>query len=118
MTFSGPSWTRTSGVGACHFVLTGGQTQFHPALGVETLLAARGAPPGNLGPEARAAHMLCRTTRLSVADIAAQLRLPLPVTRVMLSQLLDAGALHIASAPYHPSDTAILEKLLAKLHEL
>jgi hypothetical protein len=110
--FDGPSWTREHAEGPSLFILTGGQTRPSHPLRVETLLAARNTTPtGQLGPEAARAMALCRGQPSSVAEIAALINVPVQITKVLLSRLMDAGALVAAEptarAPQH--DIALLE---------
>lgn len=51
---------------------------------------------------------------MSVAEIAAHLKLPAAVTKVLLSDLLDCGALTTKPPEYHhiPTDRALLEAVL------
>jgi hypothetical protein len=81
------------------YSLTGGRTRFGHGLLVETFVAALEAPEerkelanGSLTtrvmPEMRAIVELCRRMR-TVAEIAALLKMPLGVVRVLLSDLAD-----------------------------
>ncbi|MFJ2608977.1 DUF742 domain-containing protein [Streptomyces sp. NPDC091279] len=68
---------------------------------------------GLLGPEHAQALDLCRAP-VPVAEVAAQLKLPAAVTKVLLSDLVDWGAL-TAGPPVHddnPTDRALLEAVL------
>jgi DNA-binding IclR family transcriptional regulator len=51
---------------------------------------------------------------VSVAEIAAHLKLPAAVTKVLLADLLDWGALTTKPPAYHhtPTDRALLEAVL------
>lgn len=50
---------------------------------------------------------------LPVAEIAAHLKLPAVVTKVLLSDLVDCGALTTGPPAYHhPTDRALLEAVL------
>ncbi|KDN81869.1 hypothetical protein KCH_63720 [Kitasatospora cheerisanensis KCTC 2395] len=55
-----------------------------------------------VGPEAAAILRLCRGNALSVAEIAAELDLPLGVVRVLLGDLLDAEQIRV-SRPVPPA---------------
>ncbi|MFF2650271.1 DUF742 domain-containing protein [Streptomyces sp. NPDC058045] len=70
-------------------------------------------PAGYLGPEHSAALSLCGVP-VSVAELAAQLRLPAAVTKVLLSDLLDCGALTTQAPAFHdnPTDRSLLEAVL------
>lgn len=92
------SWTREPAEGPAHFVLTGGQTRPRHDLRVETLLTALDptSPADTPIPEAEKALALCRGQPSSVAEIAALLALPVQITKVLLSRLMDTGQLAVA----------------------
>jgi hypothetical protein len=79
------------------FLLTGGRTQpTQDGLRVETLIQARpGALTGNLRFEARQIVELCQQPT-SVAEVAAALRVPLGVARVLVSDLVADGSVVVA----------------------
>lgn len=88
------------------FVLTAGRTQSaDPRIGLETQVTTHlgppwpDPPPGGLGPELRAIVTLCQEP-LSVAEISAQLRLHVGVTRVLVGDLSEAGFVDV-----HHQDT-------------
>ena len=60
-------------------------------------------PTTELSPEQEQVVALCRDGGLTVAEIAAQLSLPVSVTKVVVSDLVDSGVA-TAQAP-HPSPT-------------
>jgi hypothetical protein len=101
------------------YVVTRGRTRPRHPMRLETLLAVgRTAPPGDLVPEARAALELCRDERHTVAEIAAQVRKPVQVVKIILSDLLDTGALVVAlPSNSDPSNPQILEAFLAGLRK-
>ncbi|MYX39819.1 DUF742 domain-containing protein, partial [Streptomyces sp. SID89] len=70
-------------------------------------------PLGYLGPEHGQALDLCLAP-VSVAEVAAQLRLPAAVAKVLLSDLVDCGALTTKPPEFHhhPTDRALLEAVL------
>jgi hypothetical protein len=77
------------------FILTGGRTQpVRNVFSLITLITAVEVPDGpdtrSLQPEHRRILRLC-TQPLAVAEIAAHLDIPVSVTTIMLSDLLDAG---------------------------
>jgi len=76
-----------------------------------TLVSVAAEPMGAvLSPEKQRLMELCRGGALSVAEIAAHLALPLSVTKVLLSDLVDVGYLAIR-APLPPVDTPDLSLL-------
>ncbi|MEU0113406.1 DUF742 domain-containing protein [Streptomyces bobili] len=114
------------------YSLTGGRTRFGHVLLVETFVAALEAPEerkeltnGSLRstvmPELRAIVELCRRMR-TVAEIAALLRMPLGVVRVLLSDLADQGKIRVyGTGTGHGSgrpDRALLERVLSGLRRL
>ncbi|MEU2182699.1 DUF742 domain-containing protein [Streptomyces thermolilacinus] len=96
------------------YTVSGGRTRPTAALDLLSLVMATGAPPpAPLGPEHTTALRLCDGPT-SVAEIAAHLRLPAVVTKVLLSDLVDCGAL-TARAPRRHHDTtdrSLLEAVL------
>ncbi|MFF7334164.1 DUF742 domain-containing protein [Streptomyces sp. NPDC090306] len=114
------------------YSLTGGRTRFGHVLLVETFVAALEAPEerkelpnGSLTtrvmPEMRAIVELCRRMR-TVAEIAALLRMPLGVVRVLLSDLADQGKIRVyGTGTGHGTgrpERALLERVLSGLRRL
>lgn len=112
------------------YSLTGGRTRFGHVLLVETFVAALEAPEerpeltkGDLRtkvmPEMQAIVELCRRMR-TVAEIAALLRMPLGVVRVLLSDLADQGKIRVYGTGHGPGqpDRALLERVLSGLRRL
>ncbi|MFF1721927.1 DUF742 domain-containing protein [Streptomyces sviceus] len=113
------------------YSLTGGRTRFGHVLLVETFVAALEAPEerkeltnGSLRsvmPELRAIVELCRRMR-TVAEIAALLKMPLGVVRVLLSDLADQGKIRVyGTGTGHGTgrpDRALLERVLNGLRRL
>jgi hypothetical protein len=96
------------------FTVSNGRTRPSVALDLMSQVMATGATPlGYLGPEHAQALDLCRAP-VSVAEIAAHLRLPAAVTKVLLSDLVDTGVLTTKPPAYHhqPTDRALLEAVL------
>ncbi|MEU0064032.1 DUF742 domain-containing protein [Streptomyces albidoflavus] len=113
------------------YSLTGGRTRFGHVLLVETFVAALEAseerkelPNGTFGaarimPEMQAIVELCRRMR-TVAEIAAMLKMPLGVVRVLLSDLADQGKIRVYGNGHGPGqpDRALLERVLNGLRRL
>lgn len=122
------------------YSITGGRTRFGHVLLVETFVASvdpaalegpprRGELPGRDGtggservmmPEMRAILELCRQMR-SVAEVAALLRMPLGVVRVLLSDLADQGKVRVYGTGREATgrpDRALLERVLSGLRRL
>ena len=116
------------------YSLTGGRTRFGHVLLVETFVASTAAleaaeerkelTNGSLRsvmPELRAIVELCRRMR-TVAEIAALLKMPLGVVRVLLSDLADQGKIRVyGTGTGHGTgrpERALLERVLSGLRRL
>ncbi|MDX3548243.1 DUF742 domain-containing protein [Streptomyces europaeiscabiei] len=122
------------------YSLTGGRTRFGHVLLVETFVAVLeapaeqprlaggsahmlggggGSPHSKVMPEMRAIVELCRRMR-TVAEIAALLKMPLGVVRVLLSDLADQGKIRVYGTGHGPGqpDRALLERVLSGLRRL
>ncbi|MGW2638748.1 DUF742 domain-containing protein [Streptomyces sp. NPDC001348] len=116
------------------YSLTGGRTRFGHVLLVETFVATTAAieapeerreltsaPLSAVMPEMRAIVELCRRMR-TVAEIAALLRMPLGVVRVLLSDLADQGKIRVYGTGTNHGvgrpDRALLERVLNGLRRL
>jgi hypothetical protein len=96
------------------FTVSNGRTRPSVALDLLSQVMATGATPlGYLGPEHAQALDLCRAP-VSVAEVAAHLKLPAVVTKVLLSDLVDCGALTTKPPEFHhnPTDRSRLEAVL------
>lgn len=96
------------------FTVSNGRTRPSVALDLISQVRATGATPlGYLGPEHAQALDLCWAP-VSVAEVAAHLMLPAVVTKVLLSDLVDCGALTTKPPEFHhnPTDRALLEAVL------
>ncbi|MEU9102656.1 DUF742 domain-containing protein [Streptomyces sp. NPDC048361] len=96
------------------YTVSNGRTRPTAALDLLSQVMATGAlPQTHLGPEHSQALGLCKGPT-SVAEISAHLRLPAVVTKVLLSDLVDCGAV-TARAPrstHTPTDRSLLEAVL------
>jgi predicted transcriptional regulator len=97
------------------YVVTGGRA--HPTrntLDLVTVVTAVSNESRGLSPEKRRMMQLCRGGALSVAEVAGHLGLPVSVTKVLLSDLVDSG--HIMTrAPAPPAQlphAQILQEVL------
>ncbi|MGX1493827.1 hypothetical protein RKD41_006086 [Streptomyces tendae] len=96
------------------FTVSNGRTRPTVALDLMSQVMATGATPlGYMGPEHEQALDLCRAP-VSIAEVAAHLKLPAAVTKVLLSDLVDCGALTTKPPEFHhnPTDRALLEAVL------
>lgn len=121
---NGSPWTEQDQQEVRPYAVTGGRTRSRHAMRMASLLAAGDTPPPHpLPPEADQALRLCRGGQRSVAEIAATIGQPIQVTKVILSDLIDCGALIIAvpdpatcdPAADPDTSTQLLEALLAGL---
>ncbi|MFD4258723.1 DUF742 domain-containing protein [Streptomyces sp. NPDC058534] len=102
------------------YTLTRGRTMPRHLLGLDTVLEAG---PGRPGPaqaeECDEIFALCRERRRSVTELAGRLGRPVTAVKVLVSDLLDAGALVVPTAPYtasgSDSDAGPSTQLLAAL---
>lgn len=97
------------------YAVTNGRTSPTMQLDLLTMVVATGSGSGgNLEMDHLYVLGLCRFP-LSVAEIAARLRLPAVVTKVLLSDLVDCGAIRMArpqAAADESSNQILLERLL------
>ncbi len=95
------------------YAVTNGRTSASVQLDLLSMVVATGGSHSLLEPDHLQALGLCLRPA-SVAEIAARLRLPAAVTKVLLADLVDCGAVRTAP-PQSGSDTsnrALLERLL------
>jgi hypothetical protein len=90
------------------FVITSGRVDgLDPNIGLETQVSSHpGAMSARLSPEQRAIVQLCGEP-LSVAEISAQLRMHLGVTRILVGDLRAAGHLdvHVLESDFPDPET-------------
>ncbi|MFJ6794408.1 DUF742 domain-containing protein [Streptomyces sp. NPDC091268] len=106
------------------YSLTGGRTRVTHVLLVETFVAAldprasRPQTPDRM-PEMPAIVEVCRRMR-TIAEIAALLKLPLGVVRVLVSDLADQGRLRVYGTGHGTGrpERALLERVLSGLRRL
>lgn len=96
------------------YTVSNGRTTPTKKLDLLSLVRSTGSMrPSQLEPEHAEALLLCHEP-ISVAEVSAHLRLPAMVIKVLLSDLVDCGAV-IAHAPdpaVDPTDKIVLEALL------
>ncbi|MEU7603606.1 DUF742 domain-containing protein [Streptomyces sp. NPDC040724] len=106
------------------YSLTGGRTRFTQVLNVETFVAALDTEvseprkPDRM-PEMPAIVEVCRRMR-TIAEIAALLKLPLGVVRVLVSDLADQGRIRVYGTGHGTGrpERALLERVLSGLRRL
>ncbi|GAA1361295.1 DUF742 domain-containing protein [Streptomyces beijiangensis] len=97
------------------YAVSNGRTRPTTAFDLLTLVRATGtSPPAHLGLEHTQALGLCGAQSTSVAEIAAYLRLPAVVTKVLLSDLMECGAVTTRAprSDEEPTDLSLLEAVL------
>ncbi|MFJ1565630.1 DUF742 domain-containing protein [Streptomyces erythrochromogenes] len=106
------------------YSLTGGRTRFTQVLNVETFVAAldtKASEPHKPDrmPEMPAIVEVCRRMR-TIAEIAALLKLPLGVVRVLVSDLADQGRIRVYGTGHGSGrpERALLERVLGGLRRL
>jgi hypothetical protein len=106
------------------YVITSGRSSgADDSLDAVTLIVAESAPVPGMQSEHADILRLC-VNPMAVVEIAAHLRLPVTVARILLTDLIDTGrvtARHPAPAPSpaHPlASPDVLEKVLVALHKL
>ncbi|WP_299534480.1 DUF742 domain-containing protein [uncultured Streptomyces sp.] len=96
------------------YTVSNGRTRPTTALDLLSLIMATGISPADqLGPEHGVALGLCEGP-VSVAEIAAHLRLPATVTKILVSDLVACGAVTAHAPAFHdvPTDRSLLEAVL------
>jgi hypothetical protein len=104
------------------YTFTGGRTRSRHPLLLQTLVSVadeQAAVPARLLPESENIYRLCREPR-SVAEIGAELKIPMGVTQVLLSDLADQGHIfiHPTITGHSPSENQVLERALRGLERL
>ncbi|MFE4829889.1 DUF742 domain-containing protein [Streptomyces sp. NPDC056672] len=99
------------------YAVTGGRTSPRHELRLESeLVAGSRSPERPLGVEAQAVVALCRERPRPVVEIAGIVRQSVLVTKIVVSDLLDSGALEIAlPADIEPDHPNVLEAVLVGL---
>jgi Protein of unknown function (DUF742) len=101
------------------YALTGGRTHPKHQLNLVSMVRATlKTPRGHLDPEYSQTLRLCRQA-VSVAEVAAKLKQPLQVAKVLLSDLIDVGAVttRAPATSAEPADRKLLEALLDGLQQ-
>lgn len=95
------------------YAVTNGRTSASVQLDLLSMVVATGGSHSALEPDHLQALGLCLRPA-SVAEIAARLRLPAAVTKVLLADLVDCGAVRAAPplSRSATSDRVLLERLL------
>ncbi|GAA5115831.1 DUF742 domain-containing protein [Haloechinothrix salitolerans] len=106
------------------YMLTGGRTKASYALELETLISAKNGVLSESAPmriEQRSIVEACSSPR-SVAEIAVDLRMPLGVARVLVSDAADAGLVNVhntvSGADGAEAHLLLMERVLSGLRRL
>jgi hypothetical protein len=113
-------WVDDEGPKLRPYLVTGGRTRPTHKLDLTSLVKAKHERPRlPLDAEHAQALALCAEGPRSVAEVAAKIRQPAQITKILLSDLLDAGALGFAVPAFtaDPKDPRLLEAILAGLRE-
>ncbi|GAA3923586.1 DUF742 domain-containing protein [Actinoplanes auranticolor] len=99
------------------YTVSNGRTEPTTPMELLSMVIATGCHPhGQLGPDHAQVLGLCGTVT-TVAEVAARLRLPAVVTKILLSDLVDWGAVDARSPDpmANASNPAVLETILNAL---
>ncbi|MBO3744428.1 DUF742 domain-containing protein [Streptosporangiaceae bacterium NEAU-GS5] len=104
------------------YAVTGGRTAPRLHLAMEALVSSATSLHQDLSlltPERQAIASLCRQVR-SVAEISAMLRIPLGVVRVVISDMVTEGLVHVHQPQLEAGkpDLNLLERVLSGLRRL
>jgi hypothetical protein len=105
------------------YALTGGRTRPKRDYPIEALVKTDldRVAGGFRSPEESAIAELCTESR-SVAEVAALLRLPIGVVRVLVADLADRGVVQVHTRPSADADSrpdaVLLERVLSGLRDL
>ncbi|QLY33330.1 DUF742 domain-containing protein [Nocardia huaxiensis] len=107
------------------YTVTGGRSRpDSDAFDLVTLVVSECDPTPGMQSEHRAILDMCRAPT-AVVEIAAELRLPVGITTILLSDLLHAGRITVRHPRHNPGvqwnslpDTTTLEKVLVGLRKL
>jgi hypothetical protein len=102
------------------YTVNAGRTRPTVELDLLSLVVTTGRSGPDVDPEHVKALELCHTP-VSVVEVAANLRLPVMVTKVLLADLVDCGAIVTwasSSSSSHVTDRVLLEKLLDGLQRI
>lgn len=106
------------------YAVTGGRTASTTAdMPVEALVQALVGPEVTMTRERRAILELTATQYLSIAELSAHIRLPVPVVRIVVGDLAEQNQVRVhgftRSGDYNPSATlSVLESVLNGISSL
>jgi hypothetical protein len=112
-------WSHATDPEVRPYGLTGGRTAPRLSLRLESLVRTVGPAPDGLAPEHETTVRLCQGTGTSIAEVAARLRLPAQVTKIIANDLIDRGILDLPTpAVIDPRDPQLLDVILVHLEKL
>jgi hypothetical protein len=106
------------------YAVTGGRTSPTSSdLPVEALVQAIGEPDVTMTPERRRILELTTAQYLSIAELSAHVKLPVPVVRIVVGDLADQNKVRVhgltRTGDYNPSATlSVLESVLNGISSL
>jgi hypothetical protein len=109
------------------YAITGGRTEARADLAIEDLVATITTrwpvAPDRLDAEHGSIVRLCSSATISVAEIAARLRFPLGVTRILVGDLADQGIVQVHRAQAGMGadgrpDASLLQRVLSGLYSI
>jgi len=105
------------------YALTGGRTRPQVDIAIEALVSTTARGWSGIGYQRGTADQhvltLCKDRPLSLAEVAAQTRLPLGVARVLVGDLLTAGLVALASRTLTEGYSVdVLSQVLSGLRKL
>jgi hypothetical protein len=101
------------------YTVTGGRSHADDSFDLVTLVVSESGPTPGMQSEHVRILQLCRHPT-AVVEIAAELKLPITVVRILLGDLLDTGRITARHPPVAHSDTSLPDTALLKevLHGL
>jgi hypothetical protein len=104
------------------YTVTRGRTKAHYHLEIEAMVAAtsyEAGSPSQLSPECRAILQFCQDWR-SVAEISAVLRMPLGVTRILITDMVADGLVRVQQLDHTQGrpDMSLLQRVLVGIRKL
>jgi hypothetical protein len=101
------------------YLIAGGRTQPTTSIAIETLVERTAGWSESSRFEAKRVLDLAREP-ISVAEFSATMQIPLGTTRVLVSDLLDAGALlaHETTEQSEVSDLDIMTRIISRVRDL
>ncbi len=101
------------------YAITGGRTSAPASLNLESQLRRTDRPDDAAAHRWEAARIIEMTGRpIALVEVAARVRLPVGVTKVVVADLIDQGVLTAGHRPPESSFSSLLERVLDGLDRL